>query len=446
MNDMNTNENHHEPVERALGAWRDEEVPEHIYQAARPHLDHLRAQMASATGPAPIVHGRMLMAFALAIVTVLIAAIIAVTVDFTGEPPVAFAEVMRQLEKFRPYTCTVSMRHSGKTTQEYKQFQYSLTKRRQELADGTIQIVDIEARRALQLTPDGKAILQELPKDGPDRDFDLLTMATGIGDAKPELLGYRQFGGVRAFGFHAAYPGGVFTIWIDPETQLPVYFAVEHPERNREIVHANFDFDDALDVALFSTTPPEGFELIQHIPAPFVPDALPVKPAVTDFVPHAFTRVVVTEDGTVSPPERVVQQSRTQRREVATDGTITVFDLDTGRTLTLNPESKEATVTSGEGGQRDMNLLGRVAEFIETPTEIFGFDEIDGKQVWGFRYEVPYNVFDVWLDVETGYPVEVDITHPSQGRTIRMTDFDFKIDLDPALFSTEPPAGYTIIE
>jgi hypothetical protein len=83
-----------------------------------------------------------------------------------------------------------------------------------------------------------------------------------------------------------------------------------------------------------------------------------------------------------------------------------------------------------------------------------GTKEIDGKKVRGYQIdpqkiepESPKVQVEIWIDVESNLPVLVRHEWPKDplGRssTDLITDIQLNIDLDPKLFDSTPPKGYT---
>jgi hypothetical protein len=76
--------------------------------------------------------------------------------------------------------------------------------------------------------------------------------------------------------------------------------------------------------------------------------------------------------------------------------------------------------------------------------ESLGKKEIDGRVVVGFR--IRSNMADqaLWADPQTARLVRVDIDMPNINGHGVMSNFRYDMELDPSLFSLEPPAGYTV--
>ena len=59
----------------------------------------------------------------------------------------------------------------------------------------------------------------------------------------------------------------------------------------------------------------------------------------------------------------------------------------------------------------------------------------------------PYAETTIWGDPQTGLPILVELTMAMlPDMKVTMTDFEFDVELDEALFSTDPPDGYSLQE
>ncbi|MGO9919580.1 MAG: hypothetical protein ACLQIB_33395, partial [Isosphaeraceae bacterium] len=135
---------------------------------------------------------------------------------------------------------------------------------------------------------------------------------------------------------------------------------------------------------------------------------------------------------------------------------IMIFDWGRGRSLTLEPASKKATVltlanlTKEQVSQQDPFAMFRsiLRDAHDKPTvqrEPLGEKEIDGHRVVGFRVRSKGMVTNLWGDPKTGLPVRGEVTMAIYGNMkATMSDFAFNVDMDESLFSVEPPAGYTV--
>lgn len=167
----------------------------------------------------------------------------------------------------------------------------------------------------------------------------------------------------------------------------------------------------------------------------------------------------------------------------------TIFDFGGGKDLQLMPWKKEATLTYRIGEKRPVkpyNQLGWFISIKDRTEEYLGIEDIDGIPAKKFFWKNgEYYHTTVWIDPSTNLPVKVEqvslpnpdesIVQPSitlnladfggpnsestsviiiigGGKGIQnkmvvvMTDFVWNKQLDPALFSLEPPEDYTLRE
>ncbi len=134
---------------------------------------------------------------------------------------------------------------------------------------------------------------------------------------------------------------------------------------------------------------------------------------------------------------------------------IMILDCLAAKGLTLVPEQKLAivmnisTTEKSAGGTSHMFDMVRrlVQEGGSGPgekVESLGKKEIDGRVAFGFRTRSNMADVTLWADSLTARLVRVDIDYSSGGGRSVMSNFRYDMELDPSLFSLEPPAGYTV--
>jgi hypothetical protein len=82
-----------------------------------------------------------------------------------------------------------------------------------------------------------------------------------------------------------------------------------------------------------------------------------------------------------------------------------------------------------------------------------GLKQIGGKQAHGFQIDncklapkaLPGRL-EIWLDVQSNLPMLIrhEVKFPNRLAILEESDIQWNIDLDPALFDTTPPKGYTL--
>ena len=155
-----------------------------------------------------------------------------------------------------------------------------------------------------------------------------------------------------------------------------------------------------------------------------------------------------------------------QRMESSVGGkgdtsSVMIMDMQAGKALMLMPEKKFAIAVDGEQVKKEMekstgrpspNMFEMVRRLVREGSsglgekaELLGAKEIDGRKAVGFRTR-PSNAqeFTLWADPKTALPIRVEIatTAMMDGHMV-MSNFHYDVDLDPSLFSLEPPSGYT---
>jgi hypothetical protein len=140
--------------------------------------------------------------------------------------------------------------------------------------------------------------------------------------------------------------------------------------------------------------------------------------------------------------------------------TVHIWDGRQGKSISLIPDQKRATISDQKNGAKGKapdrapqdaaagfrKLLLDARDRPGVKRESLGEAEMDGRRVVGVRLTHSDGVtMSVWGDPKTGLPVRIETTMamlPDMMST--MSDFEVNVELDEALFSVEPPAGYEI--
>jgi hypothetical protein len=97
--------------------------------------------------------------------------------------------------------------------------------------------------------------------------------------------------------------------------------------------------------------------------------------------------------------------------------------------------------------QQNINVIERLRSLPERADEELGTNEIDGREVQGFRITEEGLINSVWIDIQSRQLVLVEmefLNAPGMSGTI--SDFQFDVELDDSLFNLTPPDGYTRLE
>lgn len=127
------------------------------------------------------------------------------------------------------------------------------------------------------------------------------------------------------------------------------------------------------------------------------------------------------------------------------------------RVTTLIEASKEAIVAKFEAvdGAGGSNIFEMFHDALHSPdstpfeVESLGEQEKDGKVTVGFQVDVSVGVgrefgFTIWADPASKFPVEIEMDVPDGEGTMVLKNYEFDIELDEELFSTDVPDGYTV--
>jgi outer membrane lipoprotein-sorting protein len=149
-------------------------------------------------------------------------------------------------------------------------------------------------------------------------------------------------------------------------------------------------------------------------------------------------------------------RGKLHRQEHKAMGTVMIFDEESGTMLTLiegqhvaqilqsvNRDPKQAVSQGFLQSVRD-HLIGMQDD--EQVVRIsLGEQVIAGRPMVGYRVTTPAMDMKIWGDRETGLPYAMEVQMAAfPNADITLTDFEFDLPLDDALFSLTPPEGYTV--
>ncbi|MHC4168654.1 MAG: LolA family protein [Planctomycetota bacterium] len=171
------------------------------------------------------------------------------------------------------------------------------------------------------------------------------------------------------------------------------------------------------------------------------------------------------EHGTyLSKQRRMFKEPDWERREQLTSpwpryiGEITITNYDTRQRLVLRPTEKTATLHDVSSEYRideetdeleltqlNTRIRDYLLEWSEGAVEDIGNVELDGRSVRLLRSRKDKRIMTVWIDPETNYPVQIEITCTNRDHPpVMFTSIRIDTYLDDNLFSLEPPEGYTL--
>ncbi len=185
-----------------------------------------------------------------------------------GGGSVAFARVLEQVREAQSVTfrLTASDKDGNSNIIDYMFMEPGHI--RFTLGDGLIWIGDFSAGKMLVLDPAKKTgmAIAGMKNGGrfSRKIFNVLEKLKTLHAGSEESVGTRQIDGRSAVGFLVHKEGKDMTIWVDPETDLPISVEVREEERDdvsHRFVCTNIKFNTKMDESLFSTSLPNGYTL-----------------------------------------------------------------------------------------------------------------------------------------------------------------------------------------
>ena len=133
---------------------------------------------------------------------------------------------------------------------------------------------------------------------------------------------------------------------------------------------------------------------------------------------------------------------------------IMILDHQAMKGLVLAPEQKLATtidlskIKKPTGPSNPFEMVRQLVQEGSSSSgekvESLGKKEIDGRVAIGFRTHSNMADQTFWADPQTSRIVRIDVDMPNMNGHGVMSNFRYDMELDPSLFSLEPPAGYTV--
>ncbi len=126
-----------------------------------------------------------------------------------------------------------------------------------------------------------------------------------------------------------------------------------------------------------------------------------------------------------------------------------IIDLDAGKMLALDENSKTAIYVNIEGGVQQgtrsyLNMVRNIVQkTLDNPdvTEL-GKRRINGTTTIGFQVTNADSELTIWADSRTAQPVRIEMRRGGELSIIKNIGFD--VPVDESLVSMTPPAGYTL--
>ncbi|AGA28879.1 LolA family protein [Singulisphaera acidiphila] len=172
--------------------------------------------------------------------------------------------------------------------------------------------------------------------------------------------------------------------------------------------------------------------------------------AFADAIEHvraAHTITYTMRIGDDPTPFRVSRMEPGLIRTEMPGGGVNIMDRNRGKTLTLNPADKTATLIESkadvQAGGEDM--IDKLRHFRGKPEQDLGEQVLDGRPARGFRLSAGGWSSVIWIETKTDLPIrmETKLNSGADGtKTVVFRDFVFDAPLDESLFRMTPPEGY----
>ena len=145
-------------------------------------------------------------------------------------------------------------------------------------------------------------------------------------------------------------------------------------------------------------------------------------------------------------------------RGMGMPGEYMVTDYASRRRLVVHPAEKSATLQDissmysieSKTGELKLSELGTharddVLRISAQAVKDLGMSTLGDQPVWVLQSKGDAEpVKTVYVNPDSGKPVQVEITWPSSKQSFTYADIEIDADLDESLFSLEPPAGYAV--
>lgn len=189
------------------------------------------------------------------------------------ETTITWADVQKKIENANTVSYTAVLKQEGMPEWTIKEMvQLGLIRQEITVTQGggprvEITVIDLKKGKALQLNPQAKkaylldvGLPEQLTADWRQSDF--LAGLKRLIKTDGKELGARTINGRKAKGYQVAKDQEKLTIWADAKTGVPLEMEMTIFQKNVQTFVKDFEFDMKLDEALFSLTPPKGYEVI----------------------------------------------------------------------------------------------------------------------------------------------------------------------------------------
>lgn len=164
----------------------------------------------------------------------------------------AYTDVLGNVRKYKTLTWKVTIPDKAAITQAMALEPYYV---RIVLPGGKVWLLDRHERKVILMNPAKKTAKITFIKHQPPDIYETLSDFKNMSQLSTEQIGQRQIGKIQAIGFDASIGHDQATVWIDPQTQLPIrieFFRTnESSQTEPEFIWSDIVFDVELDESLF---------------------------------------------------------------------------------------------------------------------------------------------------------------------------------------------------
>jgi hypothetical protein len=164
----------------------------------------------------------------------------------------AYTDVLGNVRKYKTLTWKVTIPDKAAITQAMALEPYYV---RIVLPGGKVWLLDRHERKVVLMNPAKKTAKITFIKHQPPDIYETLSDFKNMFQLSTEQIGQRQIGKIQAIGFDASIGHDQATVWIDPQTQLPIrieFFGTNDSSQTEpEFIWSDIVFDVELDESLF---------------------------------------------------------------------------------------------------------------------------------------------------------------------------------------------------
>jgi hypothetical protein len=187
-----------------------------------------------------------------AVITIAALVTVQQSVSWTDRANPAGTDVLGNARKYKTLTWKVTIPDKAAITQSMALEPYYV---RVVWPSGKVWLLDRRERKIILMNPAKKTAKITLIEDQPPDMYDTLSNFKNMYRLSAEQTGQRRIGETQAIGFLASIGRDQATVWVDPQTQLPILIEFlgtnEWGRTEPKFIWSDIVFDVGLDESLF---------------------------------------------------------------------------------------------------------------------------------------------------------------------------------------------------